>query len=249
HTSSNWGVSRQKVHVEELLRVPFRFPDDAGDSQRSWEIVTEVSAIVADAAARAQETFFDRRELVREAEHAIAARLDEYFDILPAEKTLIEDTTEILIPSARPSRESTHIPTVAPSKDSQGEEYAQRLSKTLNDWAKGSPFVVESRWLASSKLGVGMTVLQKTKRGSPPLPKTEDLYDVLAALQGLRTAAGQRFNTFELIRGAKVFDRDRLYLVKPIAQRFWTETAALNDADEIAGTILMHTPREAAAWR
>jgi hypothetical protein len=38
-----------------------------------------------------------------------------------------------------------------------------------------------------------------------------------------------------------VFDGDRLYLVKPIGQRFWTETAALNDADEIASAILMQT--------
>jgi hypothetical protein len=43
-----------------------------------------------------------------------------------------------------------------------------------------------------------------------------------------------------------VFDSNKLYVVKPIGQRFWTETAALNDADEIAGTILMHSSRESA---
>ena len=122
------------------------------------------------------------------------------------------------------------------------------MSQTLNTWAEGSAFVVEGRWLASAKLGVGMAVLQKTRRGAQAFKSGEDLYDVLAALDGLRSAAGQRFNTFELIRGAKVFDRDRLYLVKPIARRFWSETAALNDADEIAGTLLMHMPKE-AAWR
>ena len=37
-----------------------------------------------------------------------------------------------------------------------------------------------------------------------------------------------------------VFDQDSLYVVKPIGQRYWSQTAALNDADEIAGTILMH---------
>jgi hypothetical protein len=34
--------------------------------------------------------------------------------------------------------------------------------------------------------------------------------------------------------------------VKPIGQRFWTQTAALNDADEIAGTLLMYVPQEEA---
>jgi hypothetical protein len=35
-------------------------------------------------------------------------------------------------------------------------------------------------------------------------------------------------------------------VVKPLSQRFWTETAALNDADEIAGSILMHSPEGVA---
>lgn len=248
HTSSNWGVSRQKVHVEELLRVPFRFPNDAGDSTRSREIVKEVCRIVEDASERANQTLSNRSEVVREAELAIEPLVNEYFDILPAEEALIDDTTDILMPSARPSRERTDIPTVVPSTDQQGKQYAQRLSQTLNTWAAGSAFTVEGRWLASAKLGVGMAVLQKTRRGAKAFEPGEDLYDVLAALDGLRSAAGQRFNTFELIRGAKVFDRDRLYLVKPIARRFWSETAALNDADEIAGTLLMHMPKE-ATWR
>lgn len=36
---------------------------------------------------------------------------------------------------------------------------------------------------------------------------------------------------------------------KPVcrsAQRHWTQTSALNDADEIAGTILMHSLKETA---
>lgn len=53
-------------------------------------------------------------------------------------------------------------------------------------------------------------------------------------------------NTFELARGVKVFDGDRLYIVKPLSRRYWTETAALNDADEIAGSILMHGTGETA---
>ena len=154
----------------------------------------------------------------------------------------------MLIPSAQPSRGKTDIPTVIPSGKTQGDKYAQRLSQTLNDWAKGSPFVVEGKWFPSSKLGVGMAVLQKTLPGRKVPNSTEDFEDVLTALHNLREISGQKLNTFELIRGAKVFDRDRLFLVKPIAQRFWTETAALNDADEIAGTILMQRSRE-KAWQ
>jgi len=48
----------------------------------------------------------------------------------------------------------------------------------------------------------------------------------------------------EAPRGLKVFDRNTLSLIKPLAQRFWTRTAALNDADDIAATILMQPMRE-----
>jgi hypothetical protein len=39
----------------------------------------------------------------------------------------------------------------------------------------------------------------------------------------------------------KVFDHNLLYITEPLGLRFWMNTAALNDADEIAATILMQT--------
>jgi hypothetical protein len=44
----------------------------------------------------------------------------------------------------------------------------------------------------------------------------------------------------------KVFDKNLLYITKPLGQRFWTNTAALNDADEVAATILTRSTLEDA---
>jgi hypothetical protein len=33
-------------------------------------------------------------------------------------------------------------------------------------------------------------------------------------------------------------------MIKPLSQRFWTRTAALNDADAIAAAILSHVPEK-----
>ena len=93
---------------------------------------------------------------------------------------------------------------------------------------------------------MGVTILQKTLSGEPAFRQPEEFGDLLITLNRLRKVTSRKLNTFELFRGAKVFDRNRLYLVKPIGQRFWTQTAALNDADEIAGTILMYVPQEVA---
>lgn len=70
--------------------------------------------------------------------------------------------------------------------------------------------------------------------------------DMLAALENLRKAAPQKHNTLDLVRGVMAFSGNRLYVVKPIGQRLWTQTAAMNDADEIAGTILMRPLAEEA---
>ena len=55
--------------------------------------------------------------------------------------------------------------------------------------------------------------------------------------------AGNGCSTFEVVQGLKVFDKNLLYITKPLGKRFWTNTAALNDADEVATTILMRSAR------
>ena len=62
----------------------------------------------------------------------------------------------------------------------------------------------------------------------------------------LQRTAAKSYGTFELVRGLKVFDKNLLYITKPLGQRFWTNTAALNDADEIAATILIRSAWERA---
>lgn len=240
-TSSNWGVSRQEVHVEELLRLPFPLPDRMPTPNRAWEIVKQISQTVTTASASATRPLVNRQEVVLGATASIETLIDEYFDVLPLEKTLVDDTVRVIIPSVRPSRANPNIPTILPTTTQQQEQYVQRLCDTLNGWAKNGPGSVQGHAASSSKLGIGLAVLKKGRAGDLGSSPPDGLGDLLAALDHLRDITSQKLNTLELIRGAKIFDQDRLYLVKPIGQRFWTDTAALNDADEIVGTILMQT--------
>jgi hypothetical protein len=219
-------------------------PEALPNPDRAWEIVMKVGQIVAEATAQAGEFFVNRKELVRAAGDSIEPLIHEYFDISPLEESLIEDTLRVIIPSVRPTRKRPVVPTIHPSRQTQREDYTRQLCDTLNGWSKNKPYVVQGHAVASEKLGVGVAILQKTLAGGAAFQRPEEFGDLLATLGRLRRVTSRKLNTFELFRGAKVFDRDRLYLVKPIGQRFWTRTAALNDADEIAGTILMYTPQE-----
>jgi hypothetical protein len=246
HTSSHWGITRQQVHVDELLRLPFFVPDQSKDPSRSLKIVDEIVNLVTDATKRAGSDLVDRQQIVREASEAIEPLVEEYFDIIPHEKVLLDDTARFTIPSVLPTRRRSSIPTIEPSSDAQRELYTRMLCETLNGWSKSGRFAVEGRVAGSGKLGIAVAALHK-RRSTDVGPSMPDIADLLPALDRIRKAASQKLNTLELLRGAKVFDRDHLYVVKPIAQRFWTQTAALNDADEIAGTILMEAPQR-AAW-
>jgi len=208
------------------------------DSERAWKIVREVALVVATAAAKATEYLTNRDAVIRAADETIEPLLDEYFDILPIEKTLINDTVRVIVPSLRPTQKKKVVQTIYPSNPQQLTDYTERLCNTLNDWSKNPHFVVRGRTIASEKLGIGVAMLQKTLAADTEFQQSNDSGDLLASLARLRKVTSRKLSTFELFRGAKVFDRARLYLVKPIGQRFWTQTAALNDADEIFAEVI-----------
>lgn len=242
HTASNWGVTRAEVHVDELLRLPFPLPDD----DASWHIVRTVAKLVTEATEKAQGEFVDREALVRRTQVAAEKLVEEYFDIDPIERLLIADTNRVIIPSVRPTRKRIEVPTIKPSRPEQRESYATRLCETLNGFSPTGKHEVHATTLASTDMGVGVAILEKTRRGETSRKLPDDATPLLPLLRRLETIAVKSLGRIQLVRGVKVFHENLLYVVKPIGQRFWTATAALNDADEIATTILMRSSREEA---
>lgn len=238
HTSSSWGISRQRVGLDELLQLPFPLPKTLPDSARATDIIAEVAGIMEATMTQATSHFADRQYLVGAATSDIQPLLDEYFDLLPEEKILIEDTMSVVAPSTRPTHSRANLPTAQPSSRNGRDGYVTQVCSTLNGWAPDNGFEVRGRVLASEALGVGIALLERARIGSTSSPQAWYDANVLASLARLQTSAASPLNNIEMIRGAKIFHGDLLYVVKPIGARFWTRTAALNDADEIAGAIL-----------
>lgn len=243
HTSSNWGVSRQKVHVEELLRLPFPLPEHLENPSRAQRIVVEVGEIISEALNASKELPVHRQDLVRRTQIAVERLIEEYFDVDDIEQILIEDTNKVIVRSVRPSRDRVNVPTLIPSGETQRAQYTDLLCDTLNAWANRE-YQVHGRSIADAALGIGLVALEKTRRGETPTRLQEATASVMSALQRLQSGAARKYSTLEVVRGLKVFDKNLLYITKPLGQRFWTRTAALNDADEVAGTILMRSARE-----
>ena len=238
HTSSNWGVYRPEVHVSEVLRLPLPLPDQLDDPQQGLRIVNEVCRIVDAAYREAEESFFNRANSVAWATAKVEPLVEEYFSIYPSEKVLIRDTVRIVAPSAQPRPKQKAVPGLAIGTETQGEAYTERLRATLNEWARPSGHSVRGVFTISGSLGVGVVLLEKVRlaerTGSAPrigrkLPHV---------LRRIRDALAVDGGSWRSLREVVLFDRNKLYLLKPAARVHWTETAALNDADALAATLL-----------
>ncbi|GAB5441355.1 MAG: N-6 DNA methylase [Fuerstiella sp.] len=238
HTSSNWGVTRAEVQDEELLKLPF--PLAHAESGASHDIVEDVAAILRGASKAATKENSNRAEIVKEASRSISPLIDHYFGITDSERDLINDTINIAIPSTRPTRSRLNVPTVKSSSSQQRDAYVERLSGLLSEWAKRGTQGVRGYSIVSEKSGVGLAVLEKVDRSAinEPMHSTDDT--LVETLARLREIASRKHVAIELVRGIKIFDRNRLYIVKSLDQRNWTLTSAMNDADEIAGSLLMN---------
>ena len=239
-------MSRARIDVNDLFRLPFPLPEQTTNSRESVRLIHEVASLIANAREEAKADFVDREALVCKTQVAAEKLVEEYFDIDPIERLLIADTNHIIIDSARPTRKRIEVPTIKASTPEQRDSYARLLCETLNGFANSGKHEVHATTLASAELGVGVAVLEKIRRGEQPQHLPDAALPLLPLLRRLESIAAKSLGSVQLVRGVKVFHENLLYVVKPIGQRFWSATAALNDADEIATTILMRSSKEKA---
>lgn len=243
HTSANLGVERAKAEAGDVLRLPFPLPDDTPKPAHAATLVDRVNVLFGQAVAQTDQVLSNRPSIVLNCVQAMTEAIFEYFDIDSTDRVLIEDTNNILLRSARRRRASEQVPTLQASTPAGRGQYIRLLCDTLDGWANTGPFKVTGQIHTSGGSGLGIVVLDKVRKGeAPPAANPADgLFSVLERLQRLYR---KELGSVEIVPGLKVFDRNTLYLIKPLSQRFWTRTAALNDADEIAAAVIMRPARE-----
>lgn len=246
HTSSRWGIERTDIRLAEVLKVPFPLPQQSKFPKDARRLVAAVVKKVDAFAEAGRAVLSDREDAIRRLQVECDAILYEYFDIIDVERALIEDTETVVIESILPKRASVSLPTLKEATADYRKHYLDTLCHTLNDWAREGPYRVHGRTHASSSSGVATVILDRTRNGPLPFSAENDDAALLSVLDTLQRNFAKELGSIELLRGVKVFDQESLYLFKPLAQRFWTRTAALNDADDIATTVLMRSRKERA---
>lgn len=242
HTSFNWAIDRPYILGTEYELFPFPRPDNKQQSQ--------LIKLVAKIHRHMESTIYRNPDQYKSVVEQHSADLDQlvftYFDIDSWEQALIEDTVQVWIPSATPRRDEKSIPALEPSREIHRFDYMKLLLEALNTWAKRSDRRIEGGIIVSQEANMGIVSLRKVDRFSAQMPVTheESSEKLDTALQRLSDLLPEETKSIRLLRNLKIFDGDRLDILKPLARRYWTKTAALNDADEIAAAVLTSSSNE-----
>jgi len=237
HLSANVGVERDQVYVNEIELLPFPLPENTYDPQRSRDIINQVASLMNQCKVSIEKEDIGQRGKVRATLRNIEPLVYKYYGISEREKMLIEDTVKIFKRSMMPASISGKVKTIGLPTPDERRDYVELLCNILNSWAKRSKFRVSGKVEYSNVLGESIVTLWKSNKAEP-FKQVQTSDELQAALKNVQQALPQRNDKFVYYRNLKVFDGDKLYILKPLVRRHWTKTAAINDADEIAAAIL-----------
>jgi len=225
NTSTRWAIERDVVYLHEIYKIPFTMPEDSYDPPKARRIINEVSEIVNifENKMNAQ-SWFGLEEEARNISKTLESQIREYYNIDEYESMIIDDTLQLAVKSFHPRQDQKNIPTLREPQKEDCETYAKILCEMLNHFGKGSQFKVRGEVFKGRPYSV--VYISLTDRISK---------SVLVSMESLLQ---EKKGPFLFCQNLKVFDEDSLYVLKPMQMRFWSRTAALNDADEIAGYIL-----------
>ena len=266
HTAANWGSERDKVHLTELLRVPFPLPDDESVSPEARQIVGQVIKKMDEFQQQSipkQELFNAgtrtirkqrQREQIKQVDslqNELEPLICRYFGLSEQEIMLIEDTIHVFEPSSTPTTwRSEKIVTLNPVENTAVEHYANRglepyadtLSNTLNNWAQkeGSNYRIHAEGGTDDQTGLAIIKLSLTDKSTNYRYKSFS-GDFVKTLKTLHSRISKKQGKLVYERDILFFDFEgkQIYIVRPNILFNWTRTAALNDAAKIYGEIIL----------
>lgn len=237
HTAANWGTEREKVQFFELLRMPFPLPEQTADPGRAAELMDQVVGMMRQLATDVRDAGLGRQEAVGAAKRSMAEPIYAYYDVDKRERMLIEDTVSVFEPSSTPHGMGTDVLALQKPTRAQRRAYVATLCGLLNTWARRHGHRVSGSVTYSHRAGAAVVTLQ-LDADQCQYTEDESTEGLSRSLARMMRSLPERAAGVEQLRDLKVFDREVLYILKPLILRAWTRTAALNDADDVAGEVI-----------
>lgn len=233
HTSASWGIERPYISVTDYERFPFPAPE----LPEQKEALRELAQLHRSLEEDFEESFIKGNWRIQQESENFDELVYAYYGVDAWERALIEDTVKIWIPSATPRRSSA-IPAIDPASATNREEYLKLLLEVLNTWSRSSGKKLSGNVIGSPTTALALVRLKREATTDQTEPETTSSAELERALKRVKALLPNSSGSIRQLRNLKVFVGDELYLVKPLIRRYWTRTAALNDADDIAAAIL-----------
>ena len=225
-TASQWGVERDALLLAEHKSLPCAIPLE--DRDLLHEIVRLVDEIQGTNARGDWRLALD--ELVYSS-----------YGVTASERQTVEDfLATVMDRYYRRLRASAFEPPATDELTGYAQAFAEVFEKTTG----------ESRSLAATIYqgvppyrAVSFRLAQGNSQSIHPVVVSEpELDNLLVRLE--RIATEQHAQSLYFRRNIRVYEADAFHIVKPAERRFWTNSAAYNDADETIAQLMRTASRE-----
>ena len=173
---------------------------------------------------------------VKNLENELFNCVCDLYELNENERIIVEDTIKYTLDHFLNRRKHISLRgTQHPSLDKL-QKYADRLCKQLNGMLalEGKKLIYQLYEIDEDKSPLTVVEFKQISKTTAKVTKPKkvgELEDALIHLsQNIKREIGG--GIYALIH-PRVYDGERLYMIKPSEERFWSESAALNDADEI----------------
>jgi len=250
HLCGTWGVERLEVHLQEILLLPFPLPEQMRNPERSRAIVRDVAAIFAETKARLTDPQRLRldEDLRAEAVALLTPLVYDYYGIPAWQQRLMEETATIFAESCTPASLNSKIATLEAPGEDVLRDYAKTLCRILETTAARGLWRVIPRVQRHLSAGVALLTLERRAVDHPEFTawlaehrrvEVEDAERPMRTiLARMATAARRRKKNIGWLRGFTLIEPERIHVLKPLTLRYWTATAAMNDADRLADHLI-----------
>ena len=225
-TASQWGVERDAVLLTEHKSFPCAIP------VKDTDLVHRIVALVD----RSQETSGDWN-WQRELDELVY----ESYGVTSSEQQIIEDFLNTTM-----DRYYRRVQSNAFAAPSVGDLtlYAQAYADVFENTTGGNRALVKTVYDGTPPYrAVSFHLAPRGSQGQEPHIASEpELDSLLVRLE--RVATQEHAQSLYFRRNIKVYEAEAIHIVKPAERRFWTRSAAYNDADETIAQLLRTLSRD-----
>jgi len=228
---SSWGVERERVKPNEILDLPNLCFQLAQEDQS--KIIKLVDKIIEIKKKRLNDGV-DVLKLEKQIDEVLFQALG----YTAEEKILIEDMLNLTLDAFQEKQKSIAYTPVTPDEE---KPYATQLCKTLNNFLSlGSKTTCWATIFETSRrLPLKVISIHFNQVQAPAAVINAKEAFIHETLKSIESYTYQQYSESLYFRKfLRYYTADHIYIIKPNQKRFWSQSQALNDADEIIAEIL-----------